>query len=89
MKQSRWMKKLISAALAVTLVFSMIVGGTGSAAAASQKGIIDVYKECGDYLYKTVSEPTFGSIGGEWAIYGLAKSGYNMSDAYIKKYQKD
>lgn len=88
MKQSRWMKKLISAALAVTLVFSMIVGGTGSAAAASQKGIIDVYKECGDYLYKTVSEPTFGSIGGEWAIYGLAKSGYNMSDAYIKKYQK-
>lgn len=38
------------------------------------------------YVYKTVKEPSVGSIGGEWAIIGLARSGYSVPDAYYENY---
>jgi hypothetical protein len=37
--------------------------------------IDEVLKDTAKYLYQTVEEAQVGSIGGEWAVIGLARSG--------------
>lgn len=41
------------------------------------------------YLYKAVSNPQVGQIGGEWAILGLARSGIDIPDEYYLNYCKN
>lgn len=38
------------------------------------------------YMVKTVSDPQVGSIGGEWAVLGLARSGCSVPDSYYRNY---
>lgn len=38
------------------------------------------------YMYKTVPNPQVGSIGGEWAVLGLARSGYDVPETYYQSY---
>lgn len=78
------MKRII----AVLLVLALILGTTGTAAAASQSEITSVYEKTGDYIYKTVKTPVIGTIGGCWAMYGLAKADYDMPDSYVTAYRK-
>ena len=33
-------------------------------------------------MYRTVKDPQVGSIGGEWAVLGLARSGYEVPEEY-------
>ena len=40
------------------------------------------------YLLDTVSSPRTGSAGGEWAILGLARSGYGVPESYYQDYRK-
>jgi len=38
------------------------------------------------YLVKTVKNPTFDSIGGEWSILSLARANYEVPEGYFAKY---
>lgn len=78
------MKRIITA----LLILVLMLGATGTAAAATQSDINSVYEKTGDYIYNTVKEPVIGTIGGCWAMYGLAKADYDMADSYIKAYTK-
>ena len=80
-------KKILSLFLIMTLALTMTFGASGFASAASQGKITEAFEKCGDYIYETVTEPIYGSIGGEWVMHGLAQAGYPMSDEYIAKYQ--
>lgn len=76
-------KKLVSLILALALVTGMLTpamaaGGGGELAAAG--------KATAEYVYKTVKEPQVGSIGGEWAVLGLARSGYDVPEEYYQDY---
>ena len=82
------MRKLTSLLLTAALIFTMILGSAGSAAAASQSDITSVYSDTADYIYKTVTDPICGSIGGDWVLYGLSMAGYDLPDAYVAKYVK-
>ncbi|MDD4583351.1 MAG: S-layer homology domain-containing protein [Eubacteriales bacterium] len=44
------------------------------------------FKDTADYIHKTVSEPQVGSVGGEWAVLGLARSGYQVPEQYYQDY---
>ena len=82
--------KITSLLLILTMALTMTLGGgTGFAAAASQSKITEVFENCGDYIYETVTDPICGSTGGDWAMYGLAEAGYPMSDEYIAKYRQN
>ncbi|MBE6722349.1 MAG: DUF4430 domain-containing protein [Ruminococcaceae bacterium] len=48
--------------------------------------VSQAYAATGNYLYNTVSNPTVGSVGGEWAVIGLARSGFAVNSAYYNKY---
>lgn len=42
--------------------------------------------ETASYMLKNVTEPAIGSIGGEWAIIGLARGNVKVPDKYFEKY---
>lgn len=46
----------------------------------------EIYKETGDYLEALGKKytPTFASIGGEWMVLGLARSGREVPDGYYE-----
>lgn len=80
------MSKTLSLLLVLAVSFTMLFGSTSFAQAASYNDTKDAFEKCGDYIYSTVKEPSIGSTGGDWVIYGLGNAGYKMSDAYVKKY---
>ena len=79
-----WLSLLLSMALCFTLCF----GSSGFAQAASYDQTKAAFTKCGDYLYNENDAPRFGSIGGEWIIYGLGHAGHAMSDSYLAAYRK-
>ncbi len=76
------MKKFISILLSFTILFSL-----SSEVFAFDTDKVNVTLErVGNYLYETVKEPIVGSIGGEWAVLGLARSNMDIPDAYFENY---
>ncbi|MGL4737218.1 MAG: prenyltransferase/squalene oxidase repeat-containing protein [Cellulosilyticaceae bacterium] len=41
-----------------------------------------------EYMLKNVSKPQFGSVGGEWAVFGLARRGVQVPKEYYENYYK-
>ncbi|NCC08468.1 MAG: hypothetical protein EOM30_10650 [Clostridia bacterium] len=51
-----------------------------------QKPKSDIYATTGDWIYKNTQNPIVSSTGGEWAVIGLARAGYAVSDGYYASY---
>ena len=76
------MKKIISIILSLTMILSF----SPVTYAESSWNIDAVISDNANYIYKTVSNPQVGSIGGEWAILGLARSGEDIPPEYFENY---
>ncbi len=74
------MKKIISLILSLTILLNITLQ-----VFAFDK-VDTVLESVGIYLYETANEPIVGSIGGEWAILGLARSDLNIPDEYFENY---
>ncbi len=92
-------KKCLSLLLSFAVGFTMIFGSAGFAQAASYSKVKAAFEKCGDYLYNEVTEeaggtendsgaPSYGSVGGEWLIYGLGHAGYKISEKYLASYKQ-
>lgn len=68
---------ILAAAVMCGLVNPVGATGTDTATALSDTAA---------YVYRLVSAPQVGSIGGEWAILGLARSNYTLPDSYYQQY---
>ena len=78
------MKKFIS------IFLILIISGTSTTSFAKTNYDIDsVLDDTVSYIYKTVREPQVDSVGGEWAVLGLARSGIEISDEYYKNYYEN
>lgn len=78
------MKKATSIFLCLIIIF-----GVSAQVFAFDNNAVNTYVEdVGNYLYETVSNPQVGSIGGEWTILGLARSGIDIPDEYYEKYYR-
>lgn len=77
------MKKIAS----VLLIFCLAFSAFPTCFAISD--ISPIIKECAEYIYSGTLDPTVGSVGGEWALIGLARSGADVPDAYYKKYYEN
>ncbi len=75
-------KRSISLLLALALMFSLCV----PAMAVTDKEVNSAVTKSAEYMLKTVKKPQVGSIGGEWAVIGLARSGYAVPQAYWDNY---
>ena len=77
------MKRVISFILA-----SLILMCNLSAFAADQNTVDLIMSDTADYIYQTVNNPQVASIGGEWAVLGLARSGADIPEEYYNNYYK-
>jgi hypothetical protein len=76
----KFARKIMALALALAFIYP--------AQASDAKKIDAVLAKTAKYVYETVKTPTVASIGGEWAIIGLARSGYNAPKSYFENYYK-
>ena len=70
--------------LLVTLVLAF--GLTLPAAAVDSVTVDAAVSDTASYIYNLVRSPQVGSIGGEWAVLGLARSGYSVPNSYYQDY---
>ena len=87
------MKRFLSWILVLTLLLSLAAcgkkepEGEKTLSAQQQKEVLaDTLAKTGSFLQESVAEPTFGSVGGEWLVMGLARSGLEISDEYYEIY---
>lgn len=55
-------------------------------AIASGNNLSSAASSCAAYMLRTVQAPRVGSVGGEWAVIGLARSGYDVPQSYWDNY---
>ena len=77
------------------MIFALLVSMTACGADKSgetvpvsldQKVLSNVIRETADFLQNAVPEPGFGSVGGEWLVLGLARSGVDVPEEYFETY---
>lgn len=68
-------RRILALCLALILCLSLML--PASAVSAS-----DALKDTASYIQKTTPNPQVGSIGGEWAVLGLARGGYTVPSGY-------
>lgn len=78
----RIMKKGIALLLAVIILAACAT----TALAVSDQALGAAIEDTAAYIYSTVRNPQVGSIGGEWTIVGLARSGYDIPEQYYQNY---
>ncbi|MDR1217679.1 MAG: S-layer homology domain-containing protein [Oscillospiraceae bacterium] len=77
-------RKIVSAVLAAALAASLCVSALAADAAALDGAVADAAA----YMLGSVKAPEVGSVGGEWAVIGLARSGYDVPDSYFENYYR-
>lgn len=76
-------------ALAAILLTAMLISSAAEAVYAADTRAVTVaaYADrAGEYIIKTVKAPSYGSIGGEWAVIGLARSELEVAEDYFPGY---
>lgn len=84
----KW-KSGFAALLAVMMILTAMPATAFGADIASTAAAVDAaVLDTAAYVYKTVKSPQVGSVGGEWAVLGLARSGYKAEAEYYLDYYK-
>lgn len=79
MTQTR--KRAGSLLLAFAMLLSLCTG-----AFAAERGAEEALNRAAAHVYSAVPSPQVASIGGEWAVIGLARSGYDVPQSYWDGY---
>ena len=74
--KSGWLRR----ASALLLLLTLALSGCAAPAEKTQA------EKTAAYLMDTVTEPSCGSVGGEWAVIGLARAGCAVKDGYFEGY---
>ena len=80
------MKQLYKWTASLTAVLFILAGSSFGVNAVEKTDIEDALTDTASYVYDTVSDPQVGSIGGEWTVIGLSRSGYSVPDEYYQNY---
>lgn len=78
------MKKTLGKLLILALVLASLLS-----LAACAKKPDDPLTRTASYLQSQVKEPSFGALGGDWLVFGLARSGADVSQKYLETYYKN
>ncbi len=76
-------KRIISLLLSMVMVLGLF---PQAFAAVSNEELSSAVIDTAQYIQKTVKNPQVGSIGGEWAVLGLARSGCTVPESYYQNY---
>lgn len=73
--------------LCLLLAAALLLGLTACGGKAQPEA--DPMARTAQWLMEHTSEPTYGSVGGEWVILGLARSGLEIPASYYETYLKN
>ncbi len=76
-------KKWICLVLSLMLTLGLC---TPVYAAVSEKTLSEAAAQTAAFLQKAVPQPGVGSVAGDWAVFGLARSGANVPEKYYQDY---
>lgn len=82
------MEKIIQKGVRLLMVILMTLGLTVPVNASVRTDLQTAVEKSAAYMLQAVKDPQVGSIGGEWAVIGLARSGYGVPQSYCDKYLK-
>ncbi|MDR1205195.1 MAG: S-layer homology domain-containing protein [Peptococcaceae bacterium] len=82
------MKKQIRRCFALVLALAFALTPCVPATAAGAAALDAAAARAAAYMLGAVKAPEVGSVGGEWAVIGLARSGYDVPEAYYANYYK-
>ena len=74
--------------LSILILIAMLVWLTVPAFAVNKVEIDTAVSTAAEYVLKTVHTPVVDPVGGEWAVIGLARSGYDVPDSYYAGYYR-
>ena len=77
-------KRIVS--LLLTLLLAFLLVPAAAFAAVSDAALSGAVTGTAAYLYAATPSPQVGSVGGEWAVLGLARSGYSVPEQYYQDY---
>lgn len=80
------MRKIRETYLASFVALIMLINCIAPVFAVEDSVLDDAINNTAEYMYKAVANPQVGSVSGEWAVLGLARSGYEIPDEYYQKY---
>ena len=72
--------------LSLVLVFACLLALAGPANAAKEPDLQSLVNGSAKYMLSAVPKPEHADVGGEWAVLGLARSGYTVPDGYFEGY---
>ena len=72
--------------LSFCMVIVLLMGAAPSALAVNATELNTAVSDTAAYVLDVVDNPQVGSVGGEWAVIGLVRSGYNVPETYYQKY---
>ena len=78
--------RVMKTGLSLLVALMILFGGGQAAHAAANQTVKAAIEDTAQYIYNTVKTPQVGSIGGEWAILGLARSEYKVPEKYYRDY---
>ncbi|MCL1805155.1 MAG: S-layer homology domain-containing protein [Clostridiales bacterium] len=84
-------RKINLRVLALALGIGLVVSGPAAepVSALSGAGLSAALKATAEYVHKTVENPQIDMTGGDWAILGLARSGYTVPRSYYDRYYRN
>lgn len=81
-------KKICTIFLSVVIAFSFAISGSLESYAYSRQKLNSSMQETASLMYRTIPEPVVASIGGEWTVLSLARSGVQVPAKYYEDYYK-
>ena len=84
--QEEKMKQQNKRIITVFLCLGLWLSCWSMAAAANNQQVEEAITDTAAYLQRTVSNPVVSSIGGEWSVLGLARSGQTVPQSYYDTY---
>ena len=68
------------------LALTVLAGLWVPASAASESALNDAAERAAAYMLRAVEQPRVGSVGGEWAVLGLARGGFEVPQTFWDSY---
>ena len=78
--------KIIRREICILLSLILILSSAVISYAAEETNLDSAINDTAAYLEKTVTSPQVGSVGGEWAVIGIARLGADGKEAYYRDY---
>ena len=77
------MRIIVSFVLVMAMLFVLFVPVAGAAGSHDLQKLVN---ETAKYMLSAVPAPGSADVGGDWAVFGLARSGYAVPEGYFEGY---